>query len=243
MLHHIWLRMAALLAGALVLTGCSTDDPPDFRYRLTVEVDTPEGLRSGSSVIEVGTSVAGPGTVVVTGPARKRARGEAVAVDLPGGRTMYALLRSENEPDWASNIMFLFAPIYRGDDKYERTVFAIKRHKGVRELPFVKPVGGGAVRRDGWPMLVAFGDEADPTSVAKVDPFSLEDTFGDGVSLKRITVQVTDDPVTTGIEERFAWLDTMREGMLDGRRNRSIKAENPLANSLSSYDFLKRQIR
>ena len=45
-----------LLAFAFVLGGCSlteSDKTPDYRYRLTVEVDTPEGLKIGSSVIEV----------------------------------------------------------------------------------------------------------------------------------------------------------------------------------------------
>ncbi|MGB7418161.1 MAG: hypothetical protein WA918_03180, partial [Erythrobacter sp.] len=31
-------------------------------------------------------------------------------------------------------------------------------------------------------------------------------TFGEGTSLKRITVKLTDDPVTTGIDERLGWL-------------------------------------
>jgi hypothetical protein len=52
-------------------------------------------------------------------------------------------------------------------------------------------------------MMVTFGDLADPTSVAEVDPDDLAATFGEGVKLKRLTVELTDDPVTTGIEERL----------------------------------------
>lgn len=55
-------------------------------------------------------------------------------------------------------------------------------------------------------MLVTFGDLADPTTMAEVDPDDLTKTFGEAVSLKRITVQITDDPVTTGIEMRLGWL-------------------------------------
>lgn len=51
--------LGSLLAlGTLALAGCG-DPTPTYRYRLTVEVNTPEGLRTGSSVIEVETSVAG----------------------------------------------------------------------------------------------------------------------------------------------------------------------------------------
>ncbi|MEP0393170.1 MAG: hypothetical protein ABJ205_00340 [Erythrobacter sp.] len=63
------------MAGALLLGGCGAEDvAPDYRYRLTVEVDTPEGLKTGSSVIEVSTKVAKRGTVIVNGAMRMRAR-------------------------------------------------------------------------------------------------------------------------------------------------------------------------
>lgn len=35
----------ALLAIALTLAGCS--DPPDYRYKLTLEVETPDGIKRG----------------------------------------------------------------------------------------------------------------------------------------------------------------------------------------------------
>lgn len=192
---------------ALAVSACSgASDPPTYRYRLTVEVETPEGLRTGSSVIEVQTFIASSRAITSPGAVRMRARGEAVAVDMPDGRTLFALLRSENEVDWAGGIMFLLAPQYRGDNAALRTVRAIQRNRSVRELPFSKVVGGGSLRRDGWPMLVTFDDIDDPTSVAMVDPLDLAATFGEGVELKRITVQITDDPVTIGIEERLEWV-------------------------------------
>ncbi|MDJ0978885.1 MAG: hypothetical protein QNI87_10130, partial [Erythrobacter sp.] len=48
---RFFLSFLALLA----LSGCTgADDPtPDYRYRLRVEVETPEGLKTGSSVIAV----------------------------------------------------------------------------------------------------------------------------------------------------------------------------------------------
>ena len=59
-------------------------------------------------------------------------------------------------------------------------------------------------------MLVTFADRDDPTSVARVDPDDLAASFGEGVKLRRITVQLTDDPVTSGIEERLGWLTEHR---------------------------------
>jgi hypothetical protein len=43
-------------------------------------------------------------------------------------------------------------------------------------------------------------------SVERVDPANLSAQFGEGVRLRRITVQVTDDDVTDGMEERLGWL-------------------------------------
>ena len=64
-----------------------------YRYRMTVEVDTPAGLRTGSSVIEVTTrwDNAPPHASGV----HSRVRGQAVAVDMPGGDTLFALLRND----------------------------------------------------------------------------------------------------------------------------------------------------
>ena len=75
-------------------------------------------------------------------------------------------------------------------------------------------------------MLVTFEYLADPTSVRRVDPDDLASTFGEGVSLKRITVQVTDDPVTTGIEKRLVWLNNLSAYRTD--------PDNPFSNTLPS---------
>lgn len=41
-------------------------------------------------------------------------------------------------------------------------------------------------------------DINDPNSVREVDPANLAATFGPGVSLKRITLEIRDEPVTEG---------------------------------------------
>lgn len=54
-----------------------------------------------------------------------------------------------------------------------------------------------------YPLLVTFTDIDDPSSVQRVDPANLAASFGPGIRLKRITVEVSDDDVTTGIEKRL----------------------------------------
>lgn len=105
---RVWLGVWLALCLAL-LTACAYKSDT-FRYRLTVEVETPQGLRTGSSVIEVELSQ--PRDSARTLPQARKIlrefRGEAVAVDLPGGRTLFALLRGEDGSD-ASTILSMLS--------------------------------------------------------------------------------------------------------------------------------------
>jgi hypothetical protein len=86
-------------------------------------------------------------------------------------------------------------------------------------------------------MLVTFADESDPTSVALVDPDDLAATFGEGTALRRITIELTDEPVTTGIKERLGWLSKYPEPRLDPDYRGSTSPN--LAQSLWHGDFNK----
>ncbi len=78
---------------AIPLAACSRQ-LATYRYRMTVEIDTPQGVRTGSSVIEVATS---QGSGVPNRNLGYRVRGEAVAVDLPARQTVFALLRIDQD--------------------------------------------------------------------------------------------------------------------------------------------------
>lgn len=204
----------------LGLGACGlTDQTPDYRYRLTVEIDTPEGLRTGSSVIEVQTAVSkgipSPGTI------QWRARGEAAAVDLPGGKTLFALLRSENDNDWAKRVMFMLAPEAPSGapDSFQARFDTMLKLNGPIVLPRVWPPVGHLEERSAYPILVTFGDLDDPTSVERVDPDDLSATFGEGVALRRITVELTEESVTRGVVARLPKPDEKGFFNWDGRSN------------------------
>jgi hypothetical protein len=154
-------------------------------------------MKSGASVIEVTWDKANKGFKV---------RGEAVAVDLPGGQTVFALLRSKSSVDWAAYLhtnVNLDGPIDTHEELYrkvaaDRRVWPIKR----REVSAIHDV-------DNYPYFVRFKNMADPKSVEQVDPDDLAKTFGAGFKLKSLTVQMTDEPVTVGIEKRLGWLTEM----------------------------------
>jgi hypothetical protein len=200
-----------MLCLALAISACASDDTaPDYRYRLPGEVETPEGLKTGSSVIEVKQRLVRAGSSPANMAVERRVRGEAVAVDLPGGRALFALLRSDNNVDWASYVMQTLAP-HSESETFAQQLDNMLLLEGEIVLPRTFPPVGHLEERSAYPMLVTFGDLDDPTSVEEVDPDDLAATFGEDVSLKRITVQVTDDPVTSGIERRLGWLGNIRE--------------------------------
>ena len=200
-----------MLCLALAISACASDDTaPDYRYRLTVEVETPEGLKTGSSVIEVKQRLVRAGSSPANMAVERRVRGEAVAVDLPGGRTLFALLRSDNNIEWPTYVMQTLAP-HIDSETFAQQLDNMLLLEGEIVLPRTFPPVGHLEERSAYPMLVTFGDLDDPTSVEEVDPDDLAATFGEDVSLKRITVQVTDDPVTSGIERRLGWLGNIRE--------------------------------
>ena len=80
-----------------------------------------------------------------------------------------------------------------------------------------------------YPMLVMFGDIADPKSVEQVER--------EAIGVNRISVEVTDEAVTTGILNRLEWLQS-HKGSLDytGR----LHPDNP-EKDLTSKAFKQEQ--
>jgi hypothetical protein len=195
-----------VLAGgaAALLSGCGRGER--LKYKMTVEVDTPEGVKSGYAVREVRFS-AKSGTFFAEGSATWRVRGEAVAVDLGGGKLLFALLVSQGRRE-----------SYAGNDIWDLLEDKPKARDGKLELwPSMPAMGGLPPDLKAeiiLPMLVTFTDTNDPKSVQRVDPANLAASFGPGVSLKRIVVEVTDEAVTSGIEKRLGWLEG-HQGSLD----------------------------
>jgi hypothetical protein len=72
------------------------------------------------------------------------------------------------------------------------------------ELNRLEP--SGEIPFEYLPALVRFGDRNNPTSVALVDPANPAASVGPGVALERAIIEITDDPVTTGIEAKLPWL-------------------------------------
>ena len=183
-----------------VLGGCGLlGGTKSYRFRMTIEIETPQGLKSGSSVMEITAYK----KMKLTSEEHARdweVKGEAVVVDLPDG-PMFVLMKTGNglREDLALMSMGALDPEFKND-----VVESAGRIAGSWSTL------RGDVRREDWPLMVRFRDINDPKSVVKINP--------ETVGVKRIVVETTSDEVTTGIEKRLGWLSAHRGALAyDGR--------------------------
>lgn len=180
-----WPAFLALF-GWFALSGCALADDraPDYRDRLTVKAETPDGLRTGTSVIQVKQSLGRPGGAPANSQIYTRVRGEAAAMDLTGGQSLFALLRSERNIQWAGTTVS--ALTYRivhaeGKPRFDGVLRLTREVEIPRRYPRNPRLGA-------YPMLVAIGDLNEPTGIMKVDPDDLAGRIGESVRLKRFTL-------------------------------------------------------
>lgn len=216
-----------------------------IRYRMTLEVETPQGLKTGSSVIELkrwhrprlmGQTARG-----------NRVRGQAVHVDLGDRGHLFGLLTGrtpKGAPGSPSHVMMVLnssAPDYR-------THVPGASDTVLRQLPSRRTKVDLAAKD--IPFLVRFRDLKNPLSVESVDPKNLSDSFGPDVFLKRASLElvdpgiwplnlmgVTGTPLTTEIETVLPWLPGLRGRGLDGNRIETVRSSNRLANSIRAGFF------
>jgi hypothetical protein len=217
------LAILPAIVGAISI-GIALEYPTyTLRYRLTVEVDTPEGVRSGSSVIQVARSD------VSWFPLSQvqfsfDLRGEAVFVDLGANRNLIALLvhgtRADNFAHMASLAVEAYGYRTRSDEAWAGKV----QMQGPVELkpPLI-------------PTFVTFSDLSDPKTARGLQPDELPMVFGPGVTFRMARIEtvpagtwpfralswpraLAGEPVTTGIEKRLPWLPGRRgqPGYLNG---------------------------
>ncbi len=179
----------------------------NFRYKLTAEVMTPEGLKTGSSVIEVSYSHSadwggGPKEAI-------KIKGDSIYVDLGAGK----------------NLVF---PLYAYETRRPQSVY----HKdgqhftgtGPFPLSYLPIVAFGIdyvfahekefcsdlhmqgdktaeVAIQYAPVAISFTDTNDLGTFTEVDPNRMDLLFGAGFSFIKIFVQATSDKINTSIEK------------------------------------------
>jgi hypothetical protein len=191
---------------------------PDHKYRLTIEVQTPGGVRSASGVmaVHVGTNL----HLLPEASGGSSTKGDAIFVDLGNGRNLIATLTHGRN-----------GLHYDGMNYLAMNAFA----EAGRKVQF-KDVGRLAGKVDIFlygnllPTLVTFGDVADPNTVRVLDPGDIEAVFGSGFRLNRATIEMVPvglwpldfggplgQSVTRGIEKKLPWIAQRTSQGLGGR--------------------------
>jgi hypothetical protein len=166
-----WVGPVALLA-ALVIGDQIRINRPGHKYRLAVEVETPGGVKSASGVMSVHPD---------RGYSRKGStltKGDAVLVDLGGGKNLVALLTHIDDNNLELDGVNYVAL---------RAFNAAGRKTSFNELNRISgavPVTGSLV-----PVLATFTDINDPATMRAVKPDHLEAAFGKGFGLRSVRAE------------------------------------------------------
>jgi hypothetical protein len=198
-----WFGPLALLA-ALVIGDQIRINRPAHKYRLAIEVETPEGRKSASSVVAVhpDRSYARRG--------QTRTLGDAIFVDLGQGKNLVALLAHiDNNKLELEGINYVALRAHTAASGKRVSFNAMSAQTGI--VP---------VKAELVPVLVTFADPANPASARAVAPDDAEAVLGKGYRLQGITAEVVPngfwpidfggmlgEPVTRGIVAKLPWLN------------------------------------
>ncbi len=215
---NTWVRRLGLyvaLPVALIYGAIQVMYPTcTFRYKLTAEVMTPDGLKTGSSVIEVSyhdfSSLSGVPNLIMS------ARGEAVLVPLDEKRLFVVTLTSAESGRGQTNngsydlpaelvkgpldlyalpLKVLNVSWIRHDERKLVEQIAVSRRERQRlAVPFAN-----------LPTLVVFNRIADPDSIVVVQPDELDKTLGSGFALQNVWLELSEDLPTNTQMKMFPW--------------------------------------
>lgn len=215
-----------------------------WRYKITVNVETPEGLKSGFAVREVTVSDSAPLIRLPESLPRKDIKGEAVAVDLGARGVLFAIM----DVDGSYRHVFDAFP-------YPRPL----SFEGIRYYDALNS-GVASLHPEQYPMMVRFRDLNDPKSVElaySATPYDARDDrgryigrkikitdnidalFGQGVRIKDVKIEMTDETVTNDLINHLVWLGDIKSN-IDGT---NITQSNDLSNALNVGNFKRGNVK
>lgn len=219
----------------------------NLRYKITVNVETPDGIKSGSAVREFSINKF-QGFNPDKADFDTKMRGEAVIIDLEELGKLFALIErnSYTEMLYAFPIAEQITPLSPQGIEYYRSL----------ELGAKAPLKN----RAHWPRFVTFTDIANPESVEA--PYVLEgcnsrhpecngsnrgifeklnrmeEFFGPGVSIKSIEIEVTQEEIEWRIASVLPWFEDYKnkKARLNGSTDISISTSE-LSDNLGTGVF------
>lgn len=226
-------RLGTLVAISLFISGCGRTE--SYRYKLTLAVSTPDGVKRGSTVVQVtfrDVSFPAQGTM-------HKLDGQALYLDLgPGRRPLIALLTSRLHRKYDDEIRWT-------EEAGPGTRLILRAYGEPRSREFMDDVprvarlrGPHKISPNDLPDLVTFEDMRDPSSVIEVDRNDLQGSLGSNITWNEVAIESTNEPITRGIEHDLPWIPTYFQNNLRLDRS-SLTGEQTIANRLSWWDFVQ----
>ncbi len=183
------------------------------RYKMTVEIQTPEGLKIGSAVREIRLNSSVISIKLPESHTGGDLEGEAVVVDLGKRGQVFALIDSSN---LIEGISWQAASDLHGFNQ-KSTPIGTKWTMSFRD----------------YPRLVAFKDINNPATMKTLlEVRDFEEMFGPGVQLEEITVERTNEPVTAAIEKYLPWLPCLDRIYVPGSASYSLAYYENMASGM-----------
>jgi hypothetical protein len=235
LISEVLCRAACVAALALTLAGCGPRPEASFRYKLTISVETPEGMKTGSNVVELDyfKSLSGD---------PHRTYGQALVLDLGASGTLVVMLTQGQRKAWRMPAWEEDDPkgiIFKKCGRDMRKVFdAVDMVRSIADCKAVYPLDPIYPRDPDpseQPDILLLKNAKDPASAAVVDPYHSEVVLGPGVVIRSMTVQLTDEPLTHGVDDHLPWVSKWW-GRIEAPE---IFGPGPIPHFIGHYDFVQ----
>jgi hypothetical protein len=162
-----------------------------WRYKMTVEVETPEGIKTGSAIHEISNSSSSVKILALPesgNPAKFR--GEAVVIDMGKDKPpLFAALSSNPE-----RIFYNTFPPPKGG---ATTLGGIKYYKNLK-------VGEKrTIDSKDYPQFISFKSRNDPKTIRTFGASELEGIYGEKYAIKNIHIEISNAPISFGLIDKY----------------------------------------
>jgi hypothetical protein len=199
-------RIAGVVVVALLLFGGWLYlARPDHKYRLTINVETPEGIKSASGVFAVHLSKDPP---LLPGVGSIGFKGDAIFVDLGEGRNVIAILAHGSDGIYVDGLAYIA----------QRALTSAGHRASFKEVSAFAGTSLTIKNTRLIPTLISFSDLTDPRTARVVRPDDLQSIFGQDYRLASVTLTIIPvglwpfdfggllgKPVTRGIKTQLPW--------------------------------------
>lgn len=192
-----WAFPLAMMLVGIIYWAAWNMPPSSFVYRLGIDVRTPAGIVSNSSLIRVKD---GRDSIVIMGRTRGvKVAGEAVFCDLGEGNNLVALLAFYDDPNGTLSLANL-----------------PWRAAGLNPTTGSRPENGRyEIPKRYRPILISIPDLSMPAGFTLLEPDNIDQHFGEGYSIESLWIEMTKESFSSSnIHEVIPWVRKSGPGHL-----------------------------